>query len=405
MKFITLLILVALIFSCNTKPKVSVEPIKRDTLETVRILKYDIPVDSFVLTNGIVKRNQFLSNILSEYNVTAQTIDKLAREYKDIFDVRTIKVGNPYTVFQTRDSIPRIAYFVYEKSQWEYVVYDFNNGVDIYTGKKPVRKEIKKASGSVNSSLWETMVTNNYNPMLAVELSEIYAWSIDFFGIAKGDKFRVIYEEEFVDSVSIGISKIIASEFRHLGNNYFAIPFEQDSILSFYDRDGNSLRKAFLKAPLKYSRISSGYSLNRYHPVLKYYRPHQGVDYAAAYGTPVHSIGDGTIIKRGYQKSGGGNYLYVKHNSVYTTVYMHLSKFASGMYVGKRVSQGQTIGYVGATGLASGPHLDFRVYKNGRLVNPLKVKAPPVKPVAKDNMPAFKKTKDRTLTILNAIHW
>lgn len=242
--------------------------------------------------------------------------------------------------------------------------------------------------------------------MLAVELSDIYAWTIDFFGIEKGDKFRVIYEEEYVDSTSLGISKIIAAEFVNRGDHFWAIPFEQDSVTSFYDEEGNSLRKAFLKAPLKYfSRISSGYSLKRWHPVLKYYRAHQGIDYAAPSGTPVSSIGDGTIIKRGYQKNGGGNYLYVKHNSVYTTSYMHLSKFASGMTVGKRVKQGQVIGYVGMTGLASGPHLDFRVMKNGKLVNPLKVKAPPVKPILEANKDSFEVVKNNTIDMLKAIDW
>lgn len=403
----TLFILLLFTFySCKNTKKT--EPIlipQEDTVILEPILEYGLPIDSFNVTKSKVKRNQFLSNILSNYGVSYQTIDKLAREYKDIFDVRQIKVGNPYAIFQTKDSVPKITHFVYEKSQWEYVVYDFRNDVEIFTGLKPVRTETKTAHGIVNSSLWNTMTENGYNPILSIELSDIYAWSIDFFGIAKGDKFRVVYEENYVDSISIGISKIIAAEFKHLGKNYFAIPFSQDSILSFYDEHGESLRKAFLKAPLKYPRISSGYSLKRYHPVLKYYRPHQGVDYAAPYGTPVHTIGDGTITKRGYQKSGGGNYLYIKHNSVYTTVYMHLSKFAKGMNTGKRVTQGETIGYVGATGVATGPHLDFRVYKNGKLVNPLKVKAPPVKPVAKENLDAFNKKKAEIISLLNTIIW
>lgn len=401
-------ILFAVIACKNTGKQTKETPyeVPQDTTPVVINLEYGLPVDSFVVTKSRVKRNQFLSNILSSYGVSYQTIDKLARNYKDVFDVRKIKVGNKYAVFQTLDSVPKISYFVYEKSDAEYVVYDFRDDVQIYTGQKPVISRVETATGIVSSSLWNTMVDKGYNPMLAVELSDIYAWSIDFFGIEKGDKFRVIYEEQYVDSTSIGISRIVAAEFLHRKEHYLAIPFEQDSVMSFYDEKGNSLRKAFLKAPLKYfSRISSGYSLHRWHPVLKYYRPHQGIDYAAATGTPVLSIGDGTIIKRGYQKNGGGNYLYIKHNSVYTTSYMHLSKFASGMYVGTRVSQGQVIGYVGSTGLATGPHLDFRVKKNGRLMNPLKVKAPPVKPVAKELMDTFKVVRNSTIDMLNAINW
>ncbi|MFC0875509.1 M23 family metallopeptidase [Saccharicrinis sp. FJH2] len=407
-QYILILFTFFLLFSCkNTnKQAESSDVVPEDTIPVVINREYGLPVDSFIVTHDRVKRNQFLSNILSGYGVSYQTIDKLARSYRDVFDVRKIKVGNKYTVFQTLDSVPQIAYFVYEKTESDYVVYDFRDGVQIYTGQKPIITERKIATGVVNTSLWNTMVDNGYNPMLAVELSDIYAWTIDFFGIEKGDRFRVIYDEDYVDSTSLGISKIIAAEFVNRGDHFLAIPFEQDSTVSFYDEDGNSLRKAFLKAPLKYfSRISSGYSLRRWHPVLKYYRAHQGIDYAAPTGTPVLSIGDGTITKRGYQKNGGGNYLYVKHNSVYTTVYMHLKKFANGMYVGTRVKQGQVIGYVGMTGLASGPHLDFRVIKNGKLMNPLKVKAPPVKPILEANRDSFNVVKKNTIDMLKAIDW
>ena len=235
------------------------------------------------------------------------------------------------------------------------------------------------------------MKESETNPFLAVELSDIYAWAIDFFGIQKGDQFKVIYEEQFVDSQSIGISEIYAAVFTHNGHDFEAYNFEQDSTESYFDNEGNSLRKAFLKAPLRYSRISSRFSHSRMHPVLKIRRPHHGIDYAAPTGTPVVSIGDGKIIKKGYQKRGGGRYVKVKHNSVYTTVYMHFSKFAKGISVGSFVKQGQTIGYVGSSGLATGPHLDFRVYKNGSAINPLRMESPPVEPVADDNKARFEK--------------
>ena len=405
MKYLFILsIFFTILSSCNER----VQTEKRrhllgDTLDAVIRLEYNLPVDSFVVERKNVGRNQFISNILSEYGVDFQTIDKLAREYRHIFDVRKIRVGSPYAAFLTKDSIPRLAYFVYEITKSDYVVWDFRNGISAYTGNKPVTTEIKTASGSIESSLWNTMVENDINTEIAIEVSEIYAWSIDFFGIARGDAFKVIYEESFVDSVSIGIKRVLGAVFMHGGKQHYAIPFVQDSTLSFYDEKGESLRKAFLKAPLRYSRISSGYSLKRFHPVLKIFRAHQGVDYAAPTGTPVQTIGDGVVVKKAYQKGGGGNYLHVKHNSVYTTVYMHLSKYAAGITVGKRVSQGEVIGYVGSTGLSSGPHLDFRVYQNGQLVNPLHIKSPPVKPVHKQNMEAFSFKRTKVLSFLNAI--
>jgi murein DD-endopeptidase MepM/ murein hydrolase activator NlpD len=210
----------------------------------------------------------------------------------------------------------------------------------------------------------------------------------------------VIYEESFVDSQSIGIDKVLGAWIYHNQNEFWAIPFIQDSVRSFFDEEGNSLRKAFLKAPLRFSRISSGFSNSRYHPVLKIRRPHHGIDYAAASGTPVHSVGDGVITKRGYQKNGGGNYVKIKHNSVYSTTYMHLSRFGKGIKQGVYVKQGDVIGYVGATGLATGPHLDFRFYKNGSPVNPLKVEAPPVEPVHEENKSTYGIARAFTMTWL-----
>jgi len=241
--------------------------------------------------------------------------------------------------------------------------------------------------------------------MLALELSDIFAWTIDFFAIQKGDRFRVIYDEQFVDSTSIGIGEIYAVQFDHYSEPNYAFRFLQDDRYDYFDEKGTSLRKAFLKAPLKFSRISSRFSSGRMHPVLRIRRPHHGVDYAAPKGTPVMSIGDGTVVAKAYQKGGGGNYLKIKHNSVYTTTYMHLSGYAKGIASGSRVKQGQVIGYVGATGLATGPHLDFRVAKNGSLVDPLKVKAPPVEPVKEENMARYNQVKDSLLNELLKISW
>ena len=388
---ISILLIVVIVFTTDSlstsySDLQKIDKEKTELNEQLIETEYGLAIDSFVITRGIIKRNQNLSDILSKYDVTYSSIDKLVKKSLPIFNVRRIKSGNKYILFFNRDSIKSLSYFIYEENPVSYIKYSFNDSITVIRERKDITLVKKTVSGTIESSLWNAMKEINANPMLAVDLSEIYAWSIDFFGIQKGDKFIIIFEEEFVDSTSIGISKIHVACFSHYNKDYWAYEFMQDSILSFYDENGNSLRKAFLKAPLRFSRISSGFSHSRLHPVLKIRRPHHGIDYAAATGTPVHSIGDGVVIKKGYQKRGGGRYVKIKHNSVYTTIYMHFSKFAKGIKVGTTVTQGQTIGYVGRSGLATGPHLDFRVYKNGEAINPLKLESPPVEPISKNNI-------------------
>jgi len=354
-------------------------------------LLYGFPVDSFQIEQYKVKRNQNVADVLTKKgDVDYSVVYKIADKAKPVFDVRKFKKGNLYTLFFSKDSLNRLQSFVYEINNTDFLVVDLRDSINVYRGEKDVTTIRKKSSGVITSSLWNTIKEEKVSPLLAMELSDIFAWTVDFFGIEKGDYFKAIYDEEFVDSVSINIPKVYAALFHHRGQDYYAFDFEQDSIWDFFDENGNSLRKAFLKAPLKFSRISSRFTNHRWHPVLKIYRPHHGVDYAAPEGTPVHALGDGRIIAKGYQPRGGGNYLKIKHNSVYTTSYMHLHGFAKGMAKGVYVKQGQLIGYVGHTGLATGPHLDFRVYKQGRAVDPLKIKAPPVMPVKPENMQKFK---------------
>ncbi len=396
-------------YSCvNRKNKEAKETdeIKIDTVVIKdEVFKYGLPVDSFLIETGKVKSNQYLSQILNARGVSMGTIDKIARKSKSVFDVRKIKSGKSFTVFSATDSTREARYFVYENSPTEYTVFELFDSLKIYQGKNEIETRLRTAQGVVETSLWNAMVGNGQDPMLALELSDIFAWTIDFFAIQKGDRFRVIYDEQFVDSTSIGIGEIYAVEFDHYGAANYAFLFDQNNRKDYFDEEGKSLRKAFLKAPLKFSRISSRFSNSRMHPVLRIRRPHHGIDYAAPRGTPVHSIGDGTIIAKGYQRRGGGKYLKIKHNSVYKTTYMHLSGFAKGMATGVRVKQGQLIGYVGSTGLATGPHLDFRVFKNGTPVDPLKVKAPPVEPVKKENLERYNVVKDSLMTELNKIKW
>ncbi|MCF8379780.1 MAG: peptidoglycan DD-metalloendopeptidase family protein [Bacteroidales bacterium] len=360
-------------------------------------IDYDrIMIDSFEILEGNIKRDQPLSILLGNLGVSNSAINEAVIKSQGIFNLRKIQSGRPYLAFFKSDSVHNIDYFVYEHSPLEYLVFQFKDSVDVWTGQKQVDTVNSFFAASIESSLWNSMIEKDANPMLAIELSEIYAWSIDFFGLQQGDSLRVIYDEYFVDSTSIGIGKIYGAYFNHMNANFWAIPFEQDSVLDFYEEDGKSLRKAFLKAPLRFSRISSRFSNSRLHPILKIRRPHHGVDYAAPVGTPVNAIGDGVVIQKEYN-GGAGYMLKIKHNSVYTTAYLHLSKYGEGIKMGSYVKQGQVIGYVGSSGLSTGPHLDFRFYKNGAAIDPLKVEAPPVSPVREENMENFNEVKIRVM--------
>ena len=386
---ITLILLI--ISGCNsTVSKDAIEE-KQNVVEEVYTptIKYGINVDSLSVISKKVKKNEFLSDILLKYGVNYNDIDYIARKTKDVFDVRKIVAGNKYSVICSNDSAHNALYFAYELSPSKYVLYSFGDSIIVEHGEKEIVTITDTTSGVINSSLWNAMVENNADPNLSNELSETYAWTIDFFGLQKNDSYKVIYEKLFVDSTYVGLNKVVASMFYHGGDSLYAFYFEQDGKGDYFDEKGNSLQRTFLKAPLRYTRISSKFSNSRMHPVLKIRRPHHGVDYAAPSGTPVYTVGDGTVIKKGYQKRGGGNYIKIKHNGTYSTTYMHLKGYAKGIKVGDHVRQGDLLGYVGATGLATGPHLDFRFYRNGKPVNPLKVESPPSLPIDTANQAAF----------------
>lgn len=358
------------------------------TEEIPQNLFFGIPADSFNLVSGRIKRNGLLSQILSAYGITNQEIDLLLRNSSDVFDVRKIRAGKNYFLLCNNDSIGKARYLIYEHDPTISYIFSFNDSLNITPFRKEIKKVIKYSAGTIQTSLWEAMVEDSLNPMLAVGLSEIYAWTVDFFGLQKGDRFKVIYDELYIDDSSQGIGRIYGAEFTWAGKTTTAIPFIQNGTESYYDASGNSLRKAFLKAPLQFSRISSRFSSSRLHPILRIRRPHFGVDYAAPIGTPVHAVGDGRVTAA-TTESGSGRIVRIVHNSVYSTAYMHLSRFGPGIVPGAFVKQGDIIGFVGSSGLSTGPHLDFRFYKNGSPVDPLKVEAPPVEPVLEENIARF----------------
>ena len=385
----TLLALFVLFFIIeNREDQVQTGSIEPEVIDTIppSASAFGIIIDSFEVVQSKIQKNEFLANILLPFNIEYVTIDALAKKSRDIFDVRKIAVGKDYTILVSKDTLRKAQYFIYQPNAIDYVVYDLRDTISIYKGQKEVATEIKTIGGEINSSLYMTLQEANVSPVLAVELSEIFAWSIDFYRIQKGDWFKAIYEEKSVDGEVIGIGKVLSVEFNHFENSFFAFYFDQGGADDYFDEEANSLRKAFLKSPLKFSRLSSRYTMRRFHPVQKRWKSHLGTDYAAPSGTPIMSTGDGVVIESAYKRA-NGNYVKVKHNSVYTTQYLHMSKRNSK--VGQRVKQGDIIGYVGSTGLATGPHVCYRFWKNGKQVDHLRQDFPSAEPIQKEYFEEF----------------
>ena len=374
-----------------------------DTL-TVKdtIYKYGLPIEEFAIKPDTIRPGQTLAEVLMRYGLSAQKVFSLTQCPDTIFDVRKVRAGQPCALLCTKDSAATPRYFVYQMNIKDYALFDLTTD-SVTRGSHPSEWREQTAGGTVESSLWNAMVDNDASPQLAVMLSHIFGWTIDFFGIQKGDSFRLLYEQEYVEELPTNSFRIRAASFCASDSMYYAIPFVQEGEELYYNEKGNSLEGAFLKAPLDYYRISSRFTGSRYHPVLKRYRAHHGVDYAAPTGTPVYAIGSGKVIDKGYQANGGGNYVKIRHNSTYTTTYMHLSRFAKGLKVGDMVAQKEVIGYVGSTGLSTGPHLDFRVFENGKPVNPLTIKSQPKKPISEENREAFKHVADSLIAKLSAV--
>jgi len=404
--FGAVLLFVLLYFYGNNNKTETLDIVQlEDSLEVKNIsYKYGIPIDNYNVNYGIVKNGQTLSVLLHAYSISSRRIFNLVRASKDVFDVRKIRKGQSYAMFVASDSTHTPKYFVYEKDALSYVVFDLNKtNPNVKLEHNEITKVRKVVYGSINSSLWNAIVANEGNPLLAIDLSNIFGWTIDFFGLQSKDEFAIIYDQDYVEDEPLNIFKILAAVFVQDNHKYYAIPFTQDGQELYFNDKGHSLEGAFLKAPLDYYRISSRFSNNRFHPVLKRYRAHHGIDYAAPAGTPVYSIGDGKVYAKGYQPRGGGNYIKIRHNSIYTTTYMHLSRFARGIHIGQKVKQKEVIAYVGQTGLATGPHLDFRVFENGRAINPLTVKSQPKAPIKKENLSEYNKLRDSLKIELNSL--
>ena len=387
--------------SCDRNQTTSAEEAETETLHDIR---YGIIADDYRLEEGEVAPGETMGKIPNRYGIPAVAIGRLDKASEKTFPLRNIRAGQKYVAFIHEDSLyaPHLDYLAYERSLSDYVVFGFHgDSVSVRTGEKEFTTRRTKKSAVISSSLWGSIMEKNLPYALAAELEDIYQWTVDFFGIQKGDSFTVIYDERFIDdSVSVGIGRIWGARFDHGGKEYYAIPFRQGGKIQYWEADGGSLRKQMLKAPLKYTRISSKFTYARKHPIYKVYRPHTGVDYAAPKGTPVHAVADGVVVFKGWG-GGGGNTLKIKHPGNMMTGYLHLSGFAKGIAQGKHVTQGQLIGYVGSTGASTGPHLDYRVWRNGKPINPLTIPQEPSEPISKDNRAEFEFIRDRIMAELN----
>ena len=373
------LIIVLITFSCGEKQnETKIEVVKEKIIK-----EFGFTLNNFNVKKDTIESGDSFGLILEKNNLFYPKIYNIVQETKKVFDIRKINVGRPYTILSSKDSLNKPLVFIYQPNAVDYLVVSLGDSLWAEKKQKEIKLKEFEALGSIKSSLAETMQELNLSPLLTNELSEIYAWNIDFFRLEKGDNFKIQYTSRYVDdSIYIGLNRIHNAFFEHRGKPFYAIEFETDSIrgmFEYFDDKGKNLRRAFLLSPVQFSRISSRYNLRR---KIAYYgrvRPHYGTDFAAPVGTPIRSTADGRVVKSGYTK-GNGYYVTVSHNATYSTQYLHMKK--RGLKVGTYVKQGDKIGEVGMTGFTSGPHVCYRFWKNGRQVDPLKQKLPEAKPIS-----------------------
>ncbi len=373
--------LVGVVFGVSFLQKESIPiepPPSLPTLQASSVpnIKYGFNLDSLNLRENIIKANESLGAILSRYNVSEAMIARIGQLPKDLFDVRRLRANKPYSLIESPDSSQALG-FVYHPTPIDYVVLDLSDSLSVYKGRHETDTVTHSMGGIIETSLYESILEQGGSATLVNELFEIFAWDIDFWAIHKGDSYKLIYSTYEIEGNTVGFGKIQAAVIDHMGTPHYAFAFDQGEGMGieYFDSDGDSRKGDFLRVPLQYTRISSRFSYSRFHPVLKRRRPHYGVDFAAPRGTPVYAIGDGSITKAHYS-GGAGNMVKIKHGEGFESGYLHLSGYAKGIKKGVRVVQGQTIGYVGSTGLSTGPHLDFRIWKNGKPLNPLRLSKP-----------------------------
>ena len=382
--FLILTVIFQSISSCKKSDKLENKVIKDKIIDLPPNMKYGFNLNDFIVKKKKIKRGDTFGSILEENFIDYPEVHKILQKIKTQVSVKKLQIGKPYTLLFSKDSIKAPKIFIYQKDIQGYTIVQLRDSIYGLKKNKPVRTVQMEASGTIESSLYQTMLDNGYNEALTYYLSDIYAWTIDFFRLQKGDRFKIIYTEKFVDdTISIGIKKIKAASFEHKGQIIEAYEFQTDStkgIIDYFDQYAKNLRRAFLKAPVSFGRVSSRYNLKRRISFYGRVKPHKGTDFAAAIGTPIMTTANGTVVKSSYSK-GNGNYVTIKHNNKYSTQYLHMRK--RKVKVGQYVKQGDVIGWVGMTGYTSGPHVCYRFWKNGRQVDPFKQKLPEAKPISK----------------------
>ena len=370
------------LISCSKAEKKEVQKKVKEKI----ITEFGYTLNNYNVKKSKVKNGDSFGSILERNNLYYPQIYNIVQKVKKVYDIRKINIGKPYTILSSKDSLNTPQVFIYQPNKIDYVVVSLTDSLWAEKKSKAVKIKEFEAEGIITSSLSETMEKQKLSPLLSNELSEIYAWTIDFFRLEKGDNFKIIYSAKYIDdSIYVGLNRIHSAFFEHRGKPFYAIEFETDpkrGIVEYFDENGKNLRRAFLRSPVQFSRVSSRYNLKRR---IAYYgyriRPHKGTDFAADVGTPIRATASGTVTKSSYTRS-NGNYVKIKHNGTYSTQYLHMDK--RGVKVGQFVKQGDYIGTVGMTGNTSGPHVCYRFWKNGRQVDPLKQKLPEAKPISKE---------------------
>ena len=396
-----IILLIFSLFSCNKSEK------KKAVLKEPIVVAFGFVLNHFDVVQDTIQDGDTFGSILEKQNLGNLKVHELVEKVKDTFDVRLMRIDKPYTILRSKGKSKKIRAFIYQPDHLSYYVIDLKDSIKVYKHIEPVTIRRRTIAGKLDGSLSETLVKKGVEGALAVSISKVYAWSIDFFKLQKGDKFAVTFTERYInDSIYDGVDSLKCSFFEYKGKLIYAFPFSQDSNSNkteFFDEQGKALKNFFLKAPLKYVNITSRYSKNRFHPVQQIWKAHKGTDYAAPYGAPIMTTASGVVEQTGFT-AGNGNFVKVKHNKTYSTQYLHMSRIIARR--GQRVNQGDIIGKVGSTGLATGPHVCYRFWKNGVQVDALRLKLPNSEPMSKKNLPSFieqmtplKKELDRAAAI------
>jgi murein DD-endopeptidase MepM/ murein hydrolase activator NlpD len=385
----------SILYACKKDPEVELideaNPVEEIELaELLPVMQYGYNLNDYEVIADTVQSGDTFGDLIDEHLKEGQSSFLAAQKLNEVYNVRRIQAGKPFKILKKKDSINAMEAFIYESSKLEYVVVNFTDSLRAFKGAHPISFKRKSASGIINRTLSEAMEDEGLGIAAINELSDIYRWSIDFFKLQKGDRFKMIYNERYInDSIFAGIESVEAAVFETDETPFYAFYYVTDTVTNindYYDEKGKTLRSFFLKAPVNYTRISSRYSGRRFHPVQKRWKAHKGTDYAAGYGTPIVTTANGVVTKSGYTR-GNGNYVKVKHNGTYSTQYLHMTKRL--VKVGQRVKQGQTIGTVGSTGLATGPHVCYRFWVNGRQVDPYKQNLPSAEPLPKETKESY----------------